>query len=122
MVSCHGRGNLVTCHDRIRDRIRPASSGAELSPICEQKILLLNNNSRQGNIFLTVGNLDQPQLWILSSLRPCNQALSQMQWRRVVLHSQLMMAGCTNDAPGNIAQSICSSGLRVVCGNVRNSS
>ena len=60
-VSCHGRGHMISCHDRIRDKITSACSGALfLTPICEQKSLLPDNNSRPGDIFLPVWIAGQP--------------------------------------------------------------
>ena len=53
-VSCHGRVDMISCHDRIRDTIISAGSGDLLSPICEQTSLLPDNNSRPGDIFLPV--------------------------------------------------------------------
>ena len=38
-VSCHGRGDMISRHNRRRDKIISACSGALLSPICEQKSL-----------------------------------------------------------------------------------
>ena len=59
-VSCHGPADMISRHDRIRDKITSACSGALLSPICEQKNLLLDNDSRPGDIFLPVWNAGQP--------------------------------------------------------------
>ena len=59
-VSCHGRGDMISRHDRIQVKIISAYSGALLSPICEQKSLLPDNNSRPGDIFLPVWNAGQP--------------------------------------------------------------
>ena len=59
-VSCNGRGDMISRHDRIRDKIISACSGPILSPISEQKSLLPDNNSRPGNIFLPVWNAGQP--------------------------------------------------------------
>ena len=36
-LSCHGRGDVISRHDRVRDRIFAACSTANLSPDCEQK-------------------------------------------------------------------------------------
>ena len=51
---------MISRHDRIRDKIISVCSGAFLSPICEQKSLLPDNNSRPGVIFLPVSNAGQP--------------------------------------------------------------
>ena len=37
-LSCHGRGDMISRHDRVRDRIFAACSTANLAPIYEQKI------------------------------------------------------------------------------------
>ena len=59
-VSCQGRGDMISRHDRLRYKIISACSGAFLSPISEQKCLLPDNNSRPGDIFLPVWNDGQP--------------------------------------------------------------
>ena len=59
-VSCHGRADMISRHDCIRDKIISACSGALLSPISEQKSLLPDNNSRPGDIFLPVWNNGLP--------------------------------------------------------------
>ena len=59
-VSCHGRGDMISRHDRIQDKSISACSGALLSPISEQKSLLPDNNSRPGDIFLPVWNNGLP--------------------------------------------------------------
>ena len=59
-VSCQGRGDIISRHDRILDKIISACSGALLSPISEQKRLLPENNSKTGDMFLPVRNAGQP--------------------------------------------------------------
>ena len=56
-MRCHA---MISLHDRIRDKIISTCSGALLSPICEQKSLLPDNNSRPGEIFLPAWNARQP--------------------------------------------------------------
>ena len=51
-LSCHGRGDMISRHDRVRDRIFAACSTANLSPVCVQKNLIPDNNSRPGDIYL----------------------------------------------------------------------
>ena len=59
-MSSHGRGDMISCHDRIRDKIISACLWAILSPIWEHKSLLSDNDSRPGDIFLPVWNAGQP--------------------------------------------------------------
>ena len=74
-VSCHGRGDLISHHDRIRDKIISACSGALLSPISEQKNLLPDNNSRPGNIYLPVWNAGQPAALDVTFISPLQSSL-----------------------------------------------
>ena len=36
-IACHGRGEAIARHDRIRDKIVSACSSANLSPVVEKK-------------------------------------------------------------------------------------
>ena len=45
-VACHGRGDMISRHNRLRDKIFSACSAANLSPVCEQKKLIPETNSR----------------------------------------------------------------------------
>ena len=74
-MSCHGRGDMISRHDRIRDRIISACSGALLSPICAQKSLLPDNNSRRGDIFLPVWNAGQPAALAVTVTSPLQSSL-----------------------------------------------
>ena len=38
-ASCHGRSDIISRHDRVRDTIMTACSSANLSPVREQKHL-----------------------------------------------------------------------------------
>ena len=38
-IACHGRGDSIAKHDRIRDKIMSACSSANLSPVVEKRIL-----------------------------------------------------------------------------------
>ena len=74
-MSCHGRGDMISRHDRIRDKIISACSGALLSPIFEQKSLLPDNNSRPGDIFLPVWNAGQPAALDVTVTSPLQSSL-----------------------------------------------
>ena len=74
-ASCHGRGDMISRHDRIRDKIISACSGALLSPISEQKSLLPDNNSRSGDIFLPVWNAGQPAALDVTVTSPLQSSL-----------------------------------------------
>ena len=51
-VACHGRGDAISRHDRIRDRKASACSAADLSPVIEKRNLIEENNSRPGDVYL----------------------------------------------------------------------
>ena len=51
-VICPGRGDAISGHDRIRDRLASACSAANLSPFIEKRNLIAGNGSRPGDIFL----------------------------------------------------------------------
>ena len=59
-VSCHGRGDIISRHDRVRDTTMTACSSANLSPVCEQKHLLPENNLRPGDVYLPSFIAGQP--------------------------------------------------------------
>ena len=94
-VSCHGRGDIISRHDRVRDRIMTASSSANLSPVCEQKHLLPENNSRPGDVYLPSFIAGQPaalDVTITSPLqaslisdaaRTCGFALTLVEYRKI---------------------------------------
>ena len=66
---------MISRHDRIRDKIISACSGALFSPICEQKSLLTDNNSRLGDIFLPVLNAGQPAALDVTVTSPLQSSL-----------------------------------------------
>ena len=74
-VSYHGHGDMISCHNRIRDKIISACSGSLLSPISEQKSLLPDNNSRPGDIFLPVWNNGQPAALDVTITSPLQSGL-----------------------------------------------
>ena len=74
-VSCHCLGDMISCHDRIRNKIILACSGALLSPISEQNSLLADNNSRPGDIFLPVWKAGQPAALDVSVTSPLQSSL-----------------------------------------------
>ena len=64
---------MISRHDRVRDRIFAACSTANLAPVCEQKILIRDNNSRPGDIYLPSWSAGQPSALyatITSTLQP----------------------------------------------------
>ena len=75
-VSYHGRGDMISHHDRIRDKIISACSGALLSRISEQKSLLPDNNSRPGDIFLPVWKAGQPAALDVTITSPLQSSLT----------------------------------------------
>ena len=83
-VSCHGRGNIISRHDRVRDTIMKACSSANLSPVCEQKHLP-ENNSRPGDVYLPSFIAGQPAALDVTITSPCKPVLSQMRRGHVVL-------------------------------------
>ena len=51
-IACHGRGDAIARHDRIRDKIVSACSFANLSPVLEKKNLIPESQSHAGDIFV----------------------------------------------------------------------
>ena len=74
-VSCHGRGDMITRHYRIRDKIISACSGAHLTPMCKQKSLLPTKTPDRATISYMYGKPANQQHWTLASLFPCSQVL-----------------------------------------------
>ena len=72
-VVCHGKGNGISWHDRIRDRIASACSAANLSPVIEKRNLIGEKNSRPGNFYLPCWKFGQSaalDITVTSSLQP----------------------------------------------------
>ena len=72
-VACHGRGDVISGHDRIRDRIASACSAADLSSVIEKSDLIAQNNSRPGDVYLPFWKSGQPaalDITATSSLQP----------------------------------------------------
>ena len=59
-LGCHGRGDMILRHDRVSDRIFAACSTAYLAPVCDQKNLIPDNKSRQGDVYLPRWSTGQP--------------------------------------------------------------
>ena len=74
-VSCHGRGDIISRHDRVRDAIMAACSSANLSPVCEQKYLLPENNSRPGDVVLPSFITGQPAALDVTITSPLQASL-----------------------------------------------
>ena len=51
-VACNGRGDAISRHDGIRDRIASACSAAKLAPVFEKRNLIAENNSRPADVYL----------------------------------------------------------------------
>ena len=51
-VICHGRGDAISQHDRIPDRIASACSAANLSPVIKKRNFIAGNSSRPDNVIL----------------------------------------------------------------------
>ena len=85
---------MISRHDRVRDRIFAACATANLSPVCEQKNLIPDNNSRPGDIYLPSWSAGQPSaldVTITSPLQPslisdaarrCGSALTNAEYRK----------------------------------------
>ena len=99
-LSCHGRGDMISRHDRVRDRIFAACSIANLSPVCELKNLIPDNNSRPKDIYLPSWSAGQPSaldVTITSPLQPslisdaamrCGFALTNAEDRKYEQYAQ----------------------------------
>ena len=74
-VACHGLGDLISRHDRLRDKVFSACKAANLSPVCEQKNLIPETNSQPGDVYLPCWSAGQPaalNITINSPLQPSN--------------------------------------------------
>ena len=71
---CHGRGDIISRHDRIRDTIMAACSSANLSPVCEQKHLP-GNNSKPGDVYLPNFIAGQPAALHVTLTSPLQASL-----------------------------------------------
>ena len=60
VVSCHGRGDKISCHGRVQNTIMTACSSANLCLVFEQKHLLPENNSKPGDVDLPSFIAGQP--------------------------------------------------------------
>ena len=58
-IACHGRGDAIARHDRIRDKLVSACSSANLSPVVE-KNLIPESQSRPGDIFVPTWKAGKP--------------------------------------------------------------
>ena len=72
-VACHGRDDMISRHDRLRDKIFSACSAANLSPVCGEKNLIPETISRPGDVYLRCWSAGQPaalDITITSPLQP----------------------------------------------------
>ena len=74
-VSCHGRGDIISRHDRVRDTTMTACPSANLSPVCEQKHLLPENNSRPGDVYFPSFIAGQPAALDVTITSPLQASL-----------------------------------------------
>ena len=90
---------MISRHDRVRDRIFAACSNANLSPVCEQKNLISDNNSWPGDVYLPSWSAGQPSaldVTITSPLQPslisdaarCGFALTNAEDRKYEQYAQ----------------------------------
>ena len=71
-MACHGRGDAIARHDRIKDKIVSACSSAYLSPVLEKKNLIPESQSRSGDIFVPTWKAGKPaafDITVTSSLQ-----------------------------------------------------
>ena len=71
--ACDGRGDMILRQDRLRNKIFLTCSSANLSPVCEQKNLRPEINSRPAGVFLlcwSAGQPAAPDVTITSPLQP----------------------------------------------------
>ena len=59
-IACHGRGDAIARHDRIRDKLVSACSSANLSPVVEKKNLIPESQSCPGDIFVPTWKAGKP--------------------------------------------------------------
>ena len=67
---------MISRHDRIRDKIISPCWGGFLTPICEKKSLLPDNNARPGDIFLPVWNACQSSALDVIVTSPLHSSLT----------------------------------------------
>ena len=72
-VACHGRGDMISQHDHLRDKFFSACSALNLSPVCQQKNLIPETNCGPGDMYLPCWSAGQPaalDITITSPLQP----------------------------------------------------
>ena len=74
-VSCHGRGYMISSHDRKRDKKYQLARKLFCLPSVNGKILLPDNNTRPGDIFLLVWNAGQPAALDVTVTSPLQSSL-----------------------------------------------
>ena len=110
-LSCYDRGDMISWHDRVRDRIFAACSIANLAPVCEQKNLIPDNNSRPEDVYLPSWSAGQPSaldVTITSPLQPnlfsdaarrCRFALTNAEKRKYEQYAQKYATICIQFVP-----------------------
>ena len=102
-LSCHDRGDTISRHVRVRDRILAACSDANLEPVCKQKILIPDKNSRPGDIYLPSWSAGQPtalDFTITSTMQP--SLISHAAGRCRFTRKKMLKKGNMNNMPKNV--------------------
>ena len=58
--TCHGQDDMILRHNRLVDKIISPCRAANQSPLCEQKNLVSETNSRPGDVYLPCWSARQP--------------------------------------------------------------
>ena len=74
-VACNGLGDMISRHDRLRDKIVSACKAANLSPVCEQKNLIPETNSQPGDVYLPCWSAGQPAALIITITSPLQPSI-----------------------------------------------
>ena len=74
-VASHGRGDMISRHDRLRDKFFSAVSAANLSPVCEQQNVIPETNSRPGDVYSTCWSAGQPAALDITNTSPLQPSI-----------------------------------------------
>ena len=105
-VACHGRGDMISRHDRLRG-IFPACSAADLSPVCEQKKLIPETNSRPGDVCLHCWSAGQPAALDVTIISPVQPIIISNAARKSGFAWELRKTGSWSNIP-TMWQHMCS--------------
>ena len=74
-VACHGRGDMISRQNRLRDKIFSSCSAGNLSPVCGQKNLIPETISRPGDMYLPCWSSRQPAALHITNTSPLEPSI-----------------------------------------------